>query len=206
MINYAIYDTTINDLFISFNSTLPPSLPQKNKNKFLNVNTQKFVAVFFDEDELEDISDDGIYVSQFAGPVIQTLPHKSAHQRRTQEARSRRSCIRNNTLRIRRYQYYLQYNIYYRFTMKLVKEILRQNQIKHTHVKVADVLLIIVFKHDMLKQQYQQQLSEELFTWHNYYHQHHRHYQHHHRHQHHRDRRHHYHRYQHRHHEHHREQ
>ncbi|CAF2397096.1 unnamed protein product [Rotaria sp. Silwood2] len=79
---------------------------------------------------------------------------------------------------MRRYRYYIKYNIYYRFTMKLIKEILRKNEIKHIHVEVVDVLLIIGFKNEMLKQQYQQQLSEELFTRHNYYQQR-RHHQHH---------------------------
>ncbi|CAF5124451.1 unnamed protein product, partial [Rotaria magnacalcarata] len=49
-----------------------------------------------------------------------------------------------------------------------IKAILRQNEIKHTHVKVVDGLLIIGFRHDMLKQQDQ-----------HHHHHHHRHHEHH---------------------------
>ncbi|CAF1586559.1 unnamed protein product [Rotaria magnacalcarata] len=94
--------------------------------------------------------------------------HKYAHQHRTKEARRRRNHIRNNTFLMRRFRYCIKYNIHYQFKMKLIKAILRQNEIKHTHVKVVDGLLIIGFRHDMLKQQDQ-----------HHHHHHHRHHEHH---------------------------
>ncbi|CAM2716160.1 unnamed protein product [Rotaria socialis] len=95
MINYAIYNvflttywirpilrkwifqqlknTRINDLFISFKSTLPPSFLQKTK-KFKKMLIQKFVNALLGDDELEPISDDEIYVNQLVGPVKQAPP------------------------------------------------------------------------------------------------------------------------------------
>ncbi|CAF5107649.1 unnamed protein product, partial [Rotaria magnacalcarata] len=206
----------INDLLISFISTLPPPLLQKRKQML----TQKFVNALFGDDEIEPISDDEIYVNQIVGSVKQapsaieeisddeqyprsdwiqcqgsdfandikliihnddqvksvddrerqpsTPLHKYAHQHRTKEARRRRNHIRNNTFLMRRFRYCIKYNIHYQFKMKLIKAILRQNEIKHTHVKVVDGLLIIGFRHDMLKQQDQ-----------HHHHHHHRHHEHH---------------------------
>ncbi|CAF3715689.1 unnamed protein product [Rotaria socialis] len=95
MINYAIYNvflttywirpilrkwifqqlknTRINDLFISFKSTLPPSFLQKTK-KLKKMLIQKFVNALLGDDELEPISDDEIYVNQLVGPVKQAPP------------------------------------------------------------------------------------------------------------------------------------
>ncbi|CAF1529890.1 unnamed protein product, partial [Rotaria magnacalcarata] len=57
----------INDLLISFISTLPPPLLQKRKQML----TQKFVNALFGDDEIEPISDDEIYVNQIVGSVKQ---------------------------------------------------------------------------------------------------------------------------------------
>ncbi|CAF4737578.1 unnamed protein product, partial [Rotaria sp. Silwood2] len=140
--------------------------------------TNDIEFIINEDNELIINNDEQVKLAEDRDRHPSTPKRKSTHQQRTKEARRRRNRKRNNTFRMRRYRYYIKYNIYHRFTMKLIKEILRTNEIKHTHVKVVAGLLIIGFKNEMLKQQYQQQLSEELFTRHNYYQQR-RHHQHH---------------------------
>jgi hypothetical protein len=91
MINYAKYDVMavtylirpiteqwsftrtreikINELFTAFKSTPPPLLPQKQKKKNKNINTQKFMNALFNDDDLEPISDDEIFFNQIIEPV-----------------------------------------------------------------------------------------------------------------------------------------
>jgi hypothetical protein len=60
----------IDDLYVQFKSTPPPQLPQKTKKIKKNINTQKFISALFENDDLEPISDDEIYLNQLVEPVM----------------------------------------------------------------------------------------------------------------------------------------
>jgi hypothetical protein len=98
-----------------------------------------------------------------------TVKPQLGRQRRSIEARKRRNRKRNNTFRLRRYHYHITRRVYYRFTKKLIRNILHQYNIDYTHVKTVDEVLIIGVKNDEMKQQNEKQLPYDIFDRYHYF-------------------------------------
>ncbi|CAF4108367.1 unnamed protein product [Rotaria sp. Silwood2] len=95
-----------------------------------------------------------------------------AHSRRSIAARRQRNVIRNRRRRLGRYRCQLIRYVYRRFSMKQIKEILHQLQIRFIHTKWEGNNVIIALKTQHLREQYQRQLPIDIFDKNNYYSQH----------------------------------
>ena len=62
-----VKNVNLNDLFQAFESKTPPPLPQAKK-KIKNIDAQKFINIY-DDDDIEPISDDEIYLNQLITPT-----------------------------------------------------------------------------------------------------------------------------------------
>ncbi|CAF0791429.1 unnamed protein product [Adineta ricciae] len=103
--------------------------------------------------------------------ITSNRTNRSKHQQRSHEARHRKNQKHNKQRRKYRYRYSITRRRYKRFTLRLIRRILRLYQVKFVHVKeLSDDRILIGLKNIEEQHEAERVLSMDIFNHRGYYH------------------------------------
>ncbi|CAF3091854.1 unnamed protein product [Rotaria sp. Silwood2] len=159
------------------------------KNEQNNKKNDDDDEIMLEQDQIEPIDDNYIpvnnnllndnelivnnhYMVDDVNDKEETAPTKkhTKHQQRSIQARHRRNQRRNKALKRKRYYYSIKRKWYPRFTMLIIRKILRLYNIDYTHVRTDGDKLLIGLKNQQSEKTAEHQLPSNIFNRQSYLH------------------------------------
>ncbi|CAF2678652.1 unnamed protein product [Rotaria sp. Silwood2] len=159
------------------------------KNEQNNKKNDDDDEIMLEQDQIEPIDDNYIpvnnnllndnelivnnhYMVDDVNDKEETAPTKkhTKHQQRSIQARHRRNQRRNKALKRKRYYYSIKRKWYPRFTMLIIRKILRLYNIDYTHVRTDGDKLLIGLKNQQREKTAEHQLPSNIFNRQSYLH------------------------------------